>query len=356
MKTAIVFDWTNQVGGAERVLTGLNKIFPEAPLYTSVLDLKKADWAKNFPEIKTAFLQKIPGGKKYYYFYYPLIPLAFEQFNFDSFDLVISLTSGPAKAIITKPQTCHICYCLTPPRYFWEKKFQFLPPSFLDKFKRADYLFSKRPDYFLTISKNSARRIKKFYQTKAEVIYPGIDLKKFKPARKKSKSEPYFLIVSRLVEYKKTDLAVKAFNQLGWQLKIIGRGRQMKKLKIMAKKNIQFLGQVKDQELIKNYQNCRALILPQEEDFGLTPIEAQACGKPVIAFARGGALETIVPGKTGEFFHSQTGDSLVKALKIFDPEKYSPEACLKKAQDFSLKSFMLSFKRKAEKLYNQYQK
>ncbi len=357
-RVAIVYDWVNQIGGAERVLEAIHQIWPKAPLFTSVYDPNKADWAQKFPSVKASFLQRLPGTKRYYHLFAPLIPIAFEQFRFDHYDLVISITSGPAKAIITKPETCHICYCLTPPRQFWQK--QFLPQSWLFPWlaplRAQDYFLSRRPDYFLTISHYVAQRIKKFYQREAVVIHPGVDLTRFKPAAHQSKKrERYFLVVSRLVNYKRIDLVIKVFNQLGWRLKIIGSGREEKKLRKMAGQNIVFLGQVDDQRLVREYQYCQAVIFPQEEDFGLVPIEAQACGRPVIALARGGALETIIPGETGEFFFPQEESELFKLLKGFDLGKYSPQACYQNACRFSLKNFVLSFKNRVAELMADYQ-
>ena len=356
VKVAIVYDWVNQIGGAERVLTAIRRIWPKAPLFTSVYQPDKAQWAQDFLQVKASFLQRIPGAKKYYYLFAPLIPLAFEQFCFDDYDLVISVTSGPAKAIITKPETCHICYCLTPPRHFWQKRFlrqKWLFP-WLMPFRVQDYLLSQRPDYFFAISHYVARRIKKFYHRGAEVIYPGVDLAKFKPSSPKQGN--YFLVVSRLVGYKRVDLVIKVFNQLGLPLRIVGSGRKEKELRRIAKDNIEFLGELSDRQLIQEYQSCQAVIFPQEEDFGLVPIEAQACGRPVIAFGRGGALETVIPGKTGEFFFQQEEEELIKLIKNFNPAKYRPEICRRNAQRFELKKFMLSFKNKVIEKFKNYQK
>ncbi len=340
MNVAIVYDWVNRnQGGAERVLKTLNEIWPKAPLYTSVYDQTTVKWADVFPEVKTSFVNKIPFSKKRAYWFYPLILIGFEEFNFDDFDLVVSVTSGPAKAIITKPETKHICYCLTPPtRHFLEKK------NLLFNFaKKEDYIIGQRPDYYLSTCKNVADRIKKYYQRDADIVYPGVNLNKFK-YEDGQKIKDYFLVVSRLVKHKNVNLAVRAFNQVGWPLKIVGTGREEAKLKLTAKKNIQFLGQVSDQELVKLYQQCKAVVFPQEEDFGLVPIEAQACGRPVIAYQGGGALETIIPSKTGEFFYPKTPAALIKKLKTFTHQKYSPDDCRKNAEKFSKKKFKKEFK------------
>ncbi len=338
MKVAIVYDWVNRrQGGAERVLTHLNQIWPKAPLYTSVYDSQKANWAKAFPRVVTSFVNQLPLAKKRAYWYYPLIILGFEQFDFDEFDLVISVTSGPAKAVVTKPETRHICYCLTPPtRHIYSRK------SWPFKLAaKQDYVLGQRPDYFLATCKNVADRIEYFYQRDSEVVYPGIDLTKFKPDS--SQVGDYYLIVSRLVEHKRVDLAIKAFNQLGWPLKIIGTGRSKNKLQAMAKENIDFLGEVKDEELVRYYQRCRGLIFPQEEDFGLVPIEAQACGRPVIAFKGGGALETVIENKTGNFFYPQTSEALIKTLQKFNSDAFTPNFCRKNSRRFSHKAFKQNF-------------
>jgi glycosyltransferase involved in cell wall biosynthesis len=356
MKVAIVYDWSNQIGGAERILADLHTIWPEAPLFTSVWDKNKASWSEKFPEIKTSFLQKIPFAKKHYRFFAPLIPVAFEQFNFDKFDVVISITSWPAKAIITKPQTCHICYCLTPPRSFWERKFLkhklFFP--FLAPFRAFDYFYSRRPDYFLTISQTAAERIKRFYQREAKVIYPGMkvcpELEQFRVKRN------YFLAVGRMVYYKRFDILVDAFNNLGWPLKIVGEGPERKVLEKRAKKNIEFLGQISEKELQKLYTKAKAVICPQEEDFGLVSLEAQSFGAPVVAFAKGGLTETIIKGKTGEFFHRQNSASLIKVLREVKTKKYDAVDFLKNLRRFDKKKFLLQFKETAESLWWQNQK
>ena len=348
MKVAVCYDWANRIGGAERVLAAIASIWPQADLFTAVYSPQKAPWTKNFASVKTSFLQKIPLIQKSYRLFYPLMSLAFEEFNFDNYDLVISVSSGPAKAIVAKPETKHVCYCLTPPRYLWQERFLKSKRLFpcLEFLRKSDFVFAQRPDTIIAISKNVQKRIDRFYQRQSKVIYPGIDLKKFKPSLTRPKD--YFLIVSRLVSYKKIDLAVSAFNQTGKKIKIIGDGREKGSLVRTAKPNIEFLGQVKDSELISYYQNCRALIMPQEEDLGLTAIEAQACGRPVIAYSRGGALETIIPGKTGIFFKNQTQESLIDAIRQFQTKKFNPDDSINNAKRFSEEKFVKEFKKTVE--------
>ncbi len=354
LKTAIVYDWANQIGGAERVVELIAKIFPNSDLYTAVYDPKNAPWTKSFNKIVPSFINNLPLAKKNYHWYFSLLPLAFESFNFTGYDLVISVTGYPGKFIITRPETCHICYCLTPPRFLWNK--ENLPKSFSKfsplhyRLRAEDQLAANRPDYLFTTCENTANKIKKIYRRKSEIIYPGINTKKFIPLKNGS-IDDYFLIVSRLVEYKKVDLAIKTFNILKWPLKIIGSGREEKKLKSIADKNIEFLGKVDDNALVSHYQNCRAVIFPQEEDFGLVPIEAQACGKPIIAYRKGGAIETIIPGVTGEFFSSQNPASLIELLKSFNQKIYKPENCRKNSLKFREERFLEIFKeRSLEKL------
>lgn len=394
MRLAIVYDRVNKWGGAERVLLTLHEIWPEAPLYTAVYNSKTTSWAKVF-EVKSSFLQYLPFAKSKHEFYPVFTPFAFESFDFSSFDVVLSITSAEAKGIITKPSTLHICYCLTPTRYLWsgyddyfdEPGVGILNPLarvfmkvFTPSLRAWDLKAAKRPNFYLAISENVKKRIKKYYQRDAEVIYPSVDTDKFKlknnsdggetaikpprgwqAERREAMTPPmvkgldkrrYFLIVSRLVPYKKIDYTISAFNKLGWKLKIIGNGIDEVRLKSLAGRNIEFLGEVEDSRLISYYQNCQALIFPQEEDFGLTPIEAQACGKPVVAYNGGGAKESVVSGKTGELYDSQTEDSLISAFKRFQKSHYSSSACRKNALRFSKDMFKKKMKEKVEKLWN----
>lgn len=350
MKVALVYDRVNKIGGAERVLETLHEIWPKAPLYTAVYYPAGAPWAKKF-KVVPSFLNKWPLAKKHHELYPWLTPLAFESFNFDDFDLVISLTSAEAKGIITKPKTKHLCYCLTPTRYLWSgyhdyffnKGLKWLAQPVVEGMRGWDKVAAQRPDEYLAISQEVQRRIKKYYQRESVVLYPPVDTEKFHPAEKNQKGD-YFLIVSRLVAYKKIDLAIKAFNQLKIPLKIIGEGNEKNRLKEMAKGKIEFLGELTDQELLSYYQNCRALIFPQQEDFGLVPLEAQACGKPVIAFAAGGALETVIEGKTGTFFKSPSVKALIEKIKNFKDKDYQSADCRKNAEKFAKEIFKKKFK------------
>ncbi len=363
MKVALVYDRVNKWGGAERVLLALHKIFPDAPLYTSVYHPKKAEWARVF-DVRPSFLQKFPLAKSHHELYAALMPLAFESFNFDEFDLVISVTSEAAKGIITKPEALHICYCLTPTRYLWSgyedyfrnQILKFISNPVVSYLRIWDKTSSQRPDKFIAISNEVQKRIKEYYDRDSEIIYPPLSLSStdysLQPDKKAVVGSPspesYFLIVSRLVPYKKIDLAVKVFNKLNLQLKIAGRGSEESKLKAIANENIEFLGYLTDEELVKYYKECRALIFPGKEDFGLTILEAQSFGKPVIAFRGGGALETIVENKTGIFFDLLNQKSLEDALRKFMRKKFDPKDCTMQAERFNIKEFSIQLKEEIE--------
>ena len=345
MKVALVYDRVNKWGGAERVLLALKKIFPNADLFTSVYDKKNAAWANEF-NVKTSFLQKLPFSKSHHDIYAVLMPLAFESFNFDSYDLVISVTSEAAKGIITKPKTLHICYLLTPTRYLWSGYdiyfrnilFKFFSMPFVYYLRSWDKIASKRPDKIITISSEVAKRAKKYYQVDSKIIYPPLILKDLDKAEPKGNGG-FFLVVSRFVYYKRLDLAIKAFNKLGLPLKIVGVGKLENGLKNIANSNIEFLGNLTDSKLSFYYKNCKALVFPGNEDFGLVMAEAQGFGKPVVAFRGGGATDIIKEGVTGEFFNNQNEQSLIEAVEKFNLKTYNTELCIENAQKFSFENF-----------------
>lgn len=366
MRVAIVYDRINKFGGAERILQTIHEIWPEAPLYTAVYNPGKAAWAKIF-SINSSFMQFIPFSSSFHEILPTLTPLAFESFNFDDYDVVISITSSDAKGIITKPSTCHICYCLTPTRYLWssyrdylnEPGFGLLNPliniffRFLSRpLRQYDFIASHRPDAYLAISGTVAKRIKQYYCKEATVIYPPVDVETFKPGLSKSEKD-YFLIVSRLVPYKKIDYVISAFNDSGWQLIIIGSGIDGKRLKKSANDNIEFIdGDLTDKKLCWYYENCRALIFPGEEDFGITAVEAQACGRPVVALNQGGVKETIISGVTGEMYNAPDAKHLISALNVLKKKNYSPTLCRQNALRFSKESFKKQFRKAVEQIWN----
>ncbi len=348
MKVAIVYDRVNKWGGAERVLLSLKKIFPDAFLYTSVYDEIKAPWAKEF-RVKTSFLQKLPLARSSHEFFATFMPIAFESFNFDDFDLVISVTSEFSKAVITKPNTLHICYCLTPTRYLWSgydiyfknSLLKLISFPFVSYLRNFDRVAANRPDAIIAISNEVKQRIKKYYGKDSTVIFAPVDFPKTDLTKNKG---DYFLIVSRLVAYKRIDLAISAFNDTGFPLKIIGSGGEENKLKKLAKSNIEFIKEVSEEQLFKYYQGCKALVFPGLEDFGLTMIEANYFGRPVIAYRGGGALDIIKEGVTGEFFNGENFESLKEVLEKFEVSLYNERLCRENALRFSLEYFRDSIK------------
>jgi len=344
MKTALVYDRVNKWGGAEQIILALHELFPSASLYTSVVDLKKATWAKVFKSIETSFLQKIPWARSRHEYLATFMPIVFESFDFSNFDLVVSVTSEAGKGILVKPPTKHISIVLTPTRYLWSGYdiyfknpiLKFVSYPFVNYLKKWDKIASQRPDKLVAISKEVKKRIYKYYQRDSEIIYPPVDLNKLRLFKKPNiEKKDYYLLVSRLVSYKKVDLAIKAFNRLGKKLIVVGGGSCAKKLKKIAKKNITFLGIVDLENLVRLYQGAKALIMPQEEDFGIVSIESQFFNTPVIAYKKGGSLDTVVNKKTGIFFKKQTVDSLLSAVKEFEKHEFLEKDLLQNSQKFS---------------------
>lgn len=347
MKVAIVCSWLNQYGGAERVLEAVHEMFPQAPIYTSIYEPKAMPQEYRSWDIRTSFLNRLPLIRRYHQPFLPLYPLAFEQFDLGEYDLVISVTSAFAHGVITPPKTLHICYCLTPTRFLWDyhdyvrregvpSLVRALLPPFLNYLRLWDQVAADRVDHFVAISQAVQRRIEKYYRRESTIIHPPINTIAYEVA---PAQEDYFLIVSRLVPYKRIDIAVRAFNKLGLPLVIVGDGRDRAPLEAMAKPNVVFLGHIPDGEIGEQLARCRALIFPGKEDFGLSALEAQAAGRPVIAYAGGGALETVVEGVTGAFFHEQTVEALTGAVERFKGEHYDPEAIRRHAEGFDVSVF-----------------
>lgn len=342
MRVAIVHDDLIQWGGAEKVLAEISEIFPEAPIYTALADFNNPFINKNFKNKKviTSFLQNMPFSKSLYKPMLPLYPVAFEQFNFTDFDLVISQTTRFAKSIITKPETRHICYIHTPPRFLWnfnKGKNPYSKSKLFNWLRRFDLVSSKRVDVWISGSENCKNRVKEIYGVDSKVLYPFVDTKKFNPSL--NFNGDYYLIISRLNKYKNVDVAVKAFNTNGKKLKIVGVGPELKNTQRSAKNNVEVLGKVSDELLESLLAGCKGLIITAEEDFGMTSIEAQSLGKGVIAYGVGGSLETIIPGQTGNYFNEKTPESLNKAIEVFETLKINPDTCFKNAQNFSKEKF-----------------
>jgi len=331
MKVALIHDWLTGMRGGERCLEVFCELFPHAHLYTLLHVRGSVSKLIERMPIKTSFIQNLPFSKRGYRNYLPLFPIAIERFNLKGYDLILSCSHCVAKGIIPPPDALHISYMLTPMRYAWDMYREYfganknkLIPSFIHYLRMWDVTSSQRVDNFLCISKHVQNRIMKYYRRDSEIIHPPIEISRFRLGNKK---EDFFLIVSSLVPYKKINLAIEAFNRLGYPLKIIGSGLEEKKLRVIAKSNIEFMGWQSDAAVAKSYSACRAVIFPGEEDFGIVPVEAMASGKPVIAYGRGGILETVISydlsaggGKTatGLFFHQPHVDSLIDAVERFN--------------------------------------
>ena len=326
MKVALVHDYLAQAGGAERVAAALHILYPGAPLFTSVYDPKATLAAFAAVDVRTSYLQRWPfSSRRFHKLALPYYPAAFERFDFTGYDLVLSSSSSFAKGVVTPPETCHVCYCHTPSRFVWRQHeylrrdrsarvLTALTGSLLSSLRSWDVESAQRVDYFVANSYNVARRIRKFYRRDvAAVIPPPVETGSFTPVPP-SEVGSHFLVVSRLLNYKRVDLAVEACNRLQVPLRVVGTGPELAALKRIAGPTVQFLGRLSDREVARELARCRALIFPGEEDFGITPIECMASGRPVVAYGAGGALETVLEGKTGVFFGEQTVDSLAAAL------------------------------------------
>ena len=331
MRIAIVHDYLNQIGGAERVVGVLHEMFPEAPIFTTIVDRETLLPELASADIRLSWMQKLPGLRRHFKKYLLFYPSAIESLDLRDFDLLISSSSAFAKSAIKGEKALHICYCYTPMRFAWDYRnyvekeslnilFRGALPFVIARLKRWDLKTSYRPDYYIAISSAVKVRIKKIYGKDAEVIFPPVDVQKYKP---QEKADNFYLIVSRLNPYKKIDLAVEAFNLLGLPLKIIGTGPFLGTLKSMARPNVTFLERRTDQEVADYYAACKALILPGVEDFGIAPLEANAAGRPVIAFKEGGAVDTIVEGINGLFFCENKVESLISSIRAFETGKYN---------------------------------
>ena len=332
MKVALIHDWLNGMRGGEKILEVLCELFPDAVVHTLLCDRSRLSPTLSRMEIRTSALQRLPFSRAKYRYYLPLFPRLIEQFDLSAFDLVISTSHCVAKGAIPPENAPNICYCLTPMRYVWyfgEEYFghwgwkrRLLSPAFA-YLKRWDVASAERVGRWLAISRHVAVRIKKIYNKDADIIYPPVDAGFFTPGGKQG---THYLIVSALVPYKRLDIAIRAFNRLRLPLLIIGEGPQRKTLEEMAGPQVEFLGWRTDEEVREHYRNCLAFVFPGEEDFGITPLEAQACGRPVIAYGRGGALETVNDGETGLFFAEQNEAALADAVRRsgginFDPAR-----------------------------------
>jgi glycosyltransferase involved in cell wall biosynthesis len=366
LDVAIVCSWLNQYGGAERVLEVIHAMYPQAPVYTSIFWPQALPAAYREWDIRPSFLNRLPFIHQHHQWFLFFYPYAFESFDLSQYDLVLSVTSAFAHGITTRRKMLHICYCLTPARFLWDYRTyvaregfrlaQWVLPPFVNQLRRWDRAAASRVDHFVAISEAVRQRINQSYGREAAVIYPPVDAQRGQPSpsarlrpspsarlRPSTERGEYFLIISRLVPYKRIDLAVRAFSQLGLPLWIIGDGRDRRALEAIAGPNVRFLGRLADEEARGYLERCRAFVFPGEEDFGIAPLEAQAAGRPVIAYARGGALETILEGKTGLFFREPTPQSLAEAVLGFQDDRFDPSVIREHALRFDRAVFQQRF-------------
>lgn len=347
MKLALVHDWLNQMGGAEDVLEVLVDLYPNSPLYTSIYDRERMPPAYREWDIHTLWIDTMPFIYQHHQPYLPLYPVAWGMTDLSAYDVVLSNKSGFAHVFQHDASTLHISYCLAPTRYVWQ------PEAYLDRegysrwvgtairplialLRFWDFTATRGVHHFIGISTAIQQRIKTYYRRESDLIYPPVETERFEPA---SSHDDYFLCVSRLVPYKRIDLAVKAATKLGVPLKIAGRGRDLDALQADAGPTVEFLGYVHDDDLPQLMARCKAFIFPGLEDFGITPVQAMAAGRPVIAFAGGGALDTVLPGITGELFYDPTAESLAAVMKRFDADCYSPSTLRQHAEKFDRRVF-----------------
>ena len=363
MKVALVHDYLAQDGGAERVLKAFHEIWPTAPIFVLFHDKERLPYFKD-KDIRQSFVAKLPMGKKKYQWYLPWMPLATERLNLHEFDVVLSSTSAFAKGVLTRPDTLHISYCHTPTRYLWTDTHEYIEdlkhnklikmflPRLIHKLRLWDKMSVDRVDHFIANSGTVKKRIHKYYRRDSDVIYPPVDINTFFVSHEIG---DYFVGGGRLVSYKRFDLLIKAFNRLGWPLKIYGTGPQMEELKQMAKSNIQFLGRISDEEKARLLSKARAFIHPQVEDLGITPIEAMAAGRPVIAYPVGGVTETVIPGQTGVWFREQSWESLLNTLIHFNHENWDSGVIREHAHRYNVNSFKERIERYVNDRYEEFE-
>jgi glycosyltransferase involved in cell wall biosynthesis len=335
MKLALVHDWLNQIGGAEDVLATLVEQYSDSPIYTSIYAPDIMPDVYQTWDIRTLWMDKLPAIYRHHQPYLPFYPVAWSGLQLDDVDVILSNKSGFCHGVgFDASKTVHVCYCLAPTRYVWQldayiareglgKVAQMGLRPLIAMMKRWDYNAAQKVTHFIAISTEIQERIQRYYERDSVVIYPPVDTERFKPVAQ-DEVEDYFLVVSRLIPYKRIDLAIEAANRLGVKLKIGGRGRDIERLQSLAGENVEFLGFVPDEELPHLMAKAKAFIFPGLEDFGITPVQSQAAGRPVIAFEGGGALDTVLAGKSGEHFAEQTVESLVEVMRDFDAQKYDP--------------------------------
>ena len=378
LKIAIVCDWLTVAGGAERVILEMHELFPRAPIYTTVFDENECKAFKG-ADVRAAF-KWIPFARKMHRVLFPLMPAAFERMDLSEYDLVLSSCHSASKGVITRPETLHVCYCHSPMRYVWDRSqsyragfkrfapFEPLYSPILHNIRMWDRVAAERPDKFLSNSSYISERIKKYYGRESTVLYPPVDLSRFSSfsaradAGMHDSKDDYYLAVGRLIPYKRFDLVIEAVQKLSRPLKIVGEGPEYSALKKLAKggacenAKVEFLGKINDEDLKAVYQNAKALIFPQIEDFGIVPLEAMASGTPVIAYGMGGALETVMDGISGLFFDEQTPESLTKAIRKFEKTDWNPALTSKSVEKFSAPRFRAELRHYLEDAWTEHRK
>jgi len=365
LRVALIHEWLITLGGADRVLLALHDVFPQAPVFVALHALGQLPEAFRRLDVRGTWLQRLPGATRHHRWLVPLMPFAFAHLNLHGYDVIVSSSHACAKGVAVPPGAIHVCYCHTPMRYAWDLSQEYLAATpahvrpgvraALAWLRRWDRATAQRVDYFIANSHFVAGRIRQHYGREATVIYPPIDTEFFTPSEEVTLSRGLssthtsrngpderssYLLVSRLVGYKKAHVAVEAFNELGRPLVVVGDGPERRKLEAAARANVRVVGHVSDTVLRGYYRQCRALIFPGVEDFGMVPVEAQACGRPVIAYARGGVLESVVDGATGIFFKEQTPEALAAAVRSADNVRWDGATIRRHAQRFSHQRFV----------------
>lgn len=361
LSAALCHDWLTGMRGGERVLELLCDGFPAAPLYTLLANPDSVSERIRRHSINTSWLQSVPQIETRYRMLLPLMPAAIRSLHPPPAEMLISTSHCVAKSIRKHPQSRHLCYCFTPMRYAWTFQNEYFGRNALRGLlirplmawlRHWDRATANRVDHFVAISKHVQQRIKTYYNRESDVVYPPVDTQRCTPGSTNS-SQDYDLIVSALVPYKRVDLAIEAYNQSRRKLIIIGIGGDRKRLEQLAHDNITFEGWQPDEHILERYRHCRMLIFPGEEDFGIVPLEAQACGKPVVAYARGGALETVKESLSGVFFHEQTPHALNTAIEQAADHKWDPDAIRAHAETFGIPQFIQGLSRSIQKCYEQ---
>lgn len=347
MNVAIVHDFFCNLGGSDQVAAALHRMYPDAPVYTLLVSDRNRDAALlQGMALRPSFIHRLPVARRWHELYLPLFPLAVESFDMSGYDLILSSSHMCAKGVIPPPEALHICYCHTPARYMWD-----LSPFYLKQVPRLmraysalvmhrlrlwDVTTASRVDHFIANSRFVAQRIERYYRRPSVVIYPPVDTGFFSPA---DDTGDYYLIVSRLAPYKRVDLAIQAFNQNGLPLRIVGDGPARRRLQARAAPNIRFLGTLTREQVREAMRGCRALIYPGKEDFGITPVEVQATGRPVVAYGRGGATDSVIDGITGVLFEEQTAESICQAVSRASALAFEPDTIRRHAMSFDQEVF-----------------